>query len=63
MLLTTEQIYLLLDRLKWEPVYETDTLVLAEKRRGGYSKNEAIAQIEVSLSIMGQAAASIRKTK
>ena len=56
MLLDVEQIRLLLDRLKWEPVYEDDRLVVAKKRRFGYSEDPKIGPIEVALSIMGEVA-------
>ena len=57
MLLTVDQILLLLNRLKWEPVYEDNALVVAKKRGIGYSDNPAVANIEGALSIMLQAAA------
>lgn len=59
MLLSVEQIRLLLDRLKWEPVYEDDRLVLAKKRGIGYSDDPTISQIEAALSIMGEVASRV----
>ena len=50
--LTETQILFLLKRLKWEPVYEDETIVLAQKRRGGYSETPEITQLEAKLSLM-----------
>lgn len=61
MLLSVEQIYVLFDRLKWEPVYEDEQIVVAKKRRGGYSNDPTIAQIEAALSIMGEAKAKVER--
>lgn len=61
MILTVKQIYILFDRLKWEPIYQDGALVLARKRHGGYSDDPAIAQIEAALSVMAQVAAAREK--
>ncbi len=60
MILTVEQIRLLFERLRWEPVYQDEHFVLAKKRRGGYSDNLEIARIEAALSIMGEVAVKSR---
>jgi hypothetical protein len=52
--LTQEQILILLDRLKWEPVYEDMRIVVANKRGMGYSADRKIGAIEAALSIMLQ---------
>lgn len=60
MILTKDQIYLLLDRLKWVPVYEDDQIVLAKKQRIGYSDDPKIASIQAALSIMLEVAVKKR---
>ncbi len=55
MMLSEAQILLLLDRLKWETLYEDERLVLARKRGIGYSDTREIATIEAALSIMLEA--------
>lgn len=50
-LLKRDQILLLLNRLKWEPIYEDGALVLCRKRGIGYSDDPAIGAIEAALSI------------
>ena len=51
MILTNEQILFILDRLKWETVYEDRAFLVAKKRGTGYSDDLSIGAIEVALSI------------
>lgn len=62
MILTVEQIQLLLERTKWTPVYEDRHVVLATKDGIGYSADEKIGRIQAALSIMLQAAAMTKPT-
>ncbi len=62
-LLTDEQIVLLFERLKWEPVYEDREIVVARKRGIGYSTDPRIAAIEVALSIGREAMVRLQTLK
>lgn len=55
-LLTKEQILWLLDRLKWDSVYENERIVVCEKRGIGYSSDHQVGAIEVALSLSLQSA-------
>lgn len=54
-MLNARQIRFLLDRLKWEPVYDDIGLVLCRKRSGGYADDKEVSRIEAALSIMLEA--------
>jgi len=60
-LFTEDQIRLLLKRLRWEPVYEEQNLLLAKKRGIGYSDDPDISAIEARLSILLEVAAKGEK--
>jgi hypothetical protein len=51
-MMTREQVIFLLERLKWEPIYEDQDLVLVRKRRSGYAADPEIAKIEAMLSLV-----------
>jgi len=55
-MLSAKQIRVILARLKWDPVYEDNSIVVAKKRGGGYSENREILGIEARLSVMLEAA-------
>ena len=56
-MLRTDRILLLLERLKWDVVFQNDRIVLADKRGAGYSADPKIGPLEAALSIMLQMAA------
>lgn len=55
-MLTKEQIHRLLAELEWETVYEKYREIRLQRRRPGYSKNDGIAKLQGTLSIMLEAA-------